>query len=1589
MQKLAETCIKRPVFATMLILMLVVLGLDAYRKLGVDLFPKVEFPFVNVTTVLRGASPEEVETQLSKRIEEAVNTVSGIDELFSVSAEGLSRVTIQFALEKDSEVAAQEVRDKISSVLSQLPQDAEPPLVEKLATDASPIVNVVISSKRELRELTKLVDDQIKKSIETISGVGQVRFIGDRERQIQIWLDGQKLYSYGLNIDQVRVALSAQNVEVPGGRLDQGARETAVRTLGRILKPADFGDLIVANFGAPIRIRDIGYVEDGVKEQRSLATLNGVEAVVLQVRKQAGTNTLDVIAAVKERIEAIQAQLPPDIKIAYVGDQSDFIRSSFEAVQEHLILGGLLAGAVVLIFMRNWRSTLIAAIAIPTSIIATYTLMNLMGFTLNQITMLALTLMVGVVIDDAIVVLENIFRFMEEKKMSPVQAAIEGTRDIGLAVLATTLSLAVVFLPVAFMEGIVGRFMSSFGFTAAFAIMVSLLVSFTLTPMLCSRFLKINPSQEHSATKETWLFKLVDVPYQWMLRWSMRHRWVIVLISLATLFSIRFIAPYVGVDFLPQDDQSEFAVAVRMPAGSSLEGTHTVMREIEKDLRTIPGVTDILMLIGSDVRQQVDRGSFSVSLVPAKQRQFSQFELMDQAREKLRKYKDLVIAVQLPEVIQGAGPNRDFQYFINGPDLKQLDKYASSIIKELQAIPGVVDIESSYESGKPEVRVQILRDRASDLQVSVASIATAVRTLVAGDEQVTTFRDGDDRYDVGLRVTKEFRNSPDAMSRLFVPSATLGNVKLANVATLSEDEGPISIDRRNRQRQILINASISKGQALSEVVSRVDEFAAKLNMPPQYRTGTIGRTKELGRAASGFAIAFLLSILFMYMILAAQFESFIDPVTILLSLPLSVPFALLSLAVFRQNFSIIYSSVGILVLFGIVKKNSILQVDHIKSLRRGGMERLEAILKGCEDRLRPILMTTAALVAGMLPLALGTGAGSGTRRTVAIVVIGGQSLCLLLTLLVTPVSYSLFDDLANSRWFQWLRFRKGPKVVTPVAGLFLVLAAATLTWAQAPVAREAGSVVSSTPDSRVGVGAAQRKLTLPQAVEYALRNNLELELERTNIANAQQLLNAAKGAFDPIFSYTPSIESRATPAASVLQAATGKLNEHFFNNNLSLRGRLPWQGTQLSLAFDNSRNSTSNPFVNLNPYTSSRLTFSFTQPLLRNRVIDRERAQLLVRAKQLGVSELELETKVIDVVNRVEQGYWDLVAARQAIAVAKDGVALSQEQVARAKRQIAAGTLAPIEESLAVAEFERRRDTYFSSLEIVTTAENQLKTLLAGGRQDQIWGDEIIPLDLEPPTKAGNEDLPLAVESALKRRVELRTLQQRKNINDVEKQVNQEQLKPQVNLVAGYANAGLGGAISSADNPFASSNTLIYQRLNELSARAGLTPVSPGVAAPLPSFLVGGYGTTLSNVFSGRFPTLQVGMQIDLNLRNRVAEANVAQSQIAEKRLALERSRVEQAIEAQVRNALQGLEASRQRIAAAEASAAAAQNKLESEVRLFQNGESTNFFVLQRQNELLESRRRAVIARLEFNRATARFEQAVGDTLQNFSIQVK
>jgi len=1100
MQKLAEICVRRPVFATMLILSLTVVGIFSFFSLGVDLFPKIDFPTITITVVNPGASPREIETEVTDKVEAAVNTISGIDELRSTSTEGVSQVFVQFLLEKNADIAAQEIRDKVNLISSDLPETAEEPIIQKLDTDAAPVLRIVVSAPRSLREVTEIADKQIKERIESINGVGNVEIVGGSRREIQLKLDPDKMRAFGVTVPEVAAAVRLQNLEVPGGRVDEGTRELTVRTLGRITNPSDFNHIAITTRGSyAVKLSDIGYAEDGSEELRTSARLNGEPAVTLIVAKQSGTNTVAVADEVKARVEEIKPTLPANVRTEIIGDSSIFIKAAVNSIQTHLIEGSILAAIVVFVFLWNFRSTLIAGLAIPTSIIATFGLMAALGYTLNMITMLALTLMVGIVIDDAIVVLENIYRFIEEKGMPPFQAAIEGTREIGLAVMATTLSLLAVFLPVGFMGGIVGRFMSSFGLTASFAIAVSLIVSFTLTPMLAARFIKrkqrhlsaavgsspphgeasafladesrvlaggpdrpqheelgrwmderaaeiagratlvhvsamtaggvdseassLDTSESREArrkphnSKEGRFYRPIDRAYTAMLKWSMAHRWVMVGLCVLVIMSIVPLFMFVGKNFLPVDDQSQFEINVRAPEGSTLASTSTMIERLATDVRTLPGVTHTLVTIGGDRQQLVNSANIYVKLTPIDERELTQTDLMVKARELLQKYpQELRANVGQVQAISGGGQrNADVQYLIGGPDLQKLTAYSEQLLTKMRTIPDVVDVDSSLISGKPELRVEIDRARAADLGVRVGDIAQSLNTMVAG-QKISTYNEGTEQYEVRLRAEGSARASKENLARLFAPSAKLGLVSLDSVVKIEEGSGPSAIDRLNRQRQVTLTCNVAPGGSQSAVLAELNAAVEGMNLEAGYQTGLVGRSKELGRAGYYFGLAILLSFIFMYMVLAAQFESFIHPVTILLTLPLAIPFGILSLLVTGQTVNI-FSGLGLLLLFGVVKKNAILQIDHTNELRAKGMDRLDAIIQANRDRLRPILMTTIALVAGMMPLVISSGPGSGTNRSIGVLVVGGQSLCLLLTLLAVPVFYSLFDDLGRSRVF--------------------------------------------------------------------------------------------------------------------------------------------------------------------------------------------------------------------------------------------------------------------------------------------------------------------------------------------------------------------------------------------------------------------------------------------------------------------------------------------------------------------------------------------------------------------------------------------
>jgi hydrophobic/amphiphilic exporter-1 (mainly G- bacteria), HAE1 family len=1017
MQWLAKVCVERPVFASVLVVLILVVGGFGYSKLSIDRFPKVDFPTVTVTTRLSGASPEDIETEITDKVEEAVNTLSGIDELRSVSTEGISQVFITFVLEKNVDVAAQEVRDKVANIIPDLPKDIDQPIVNKTDPDAAPVLLVALKADRPLREITELADKKVRRSIENVSGVGQVTIIGGRKRQVNVWLDPLKLRALGLSAVDIQKAIGAQNLTLPGGDLDTGPQKLTVRVRGRVNGAEDLADVVVRQQGDhPIRVRDVARVEDGEAETETMASRDGVSSVLLSIRRQSGENSVATVDAVRERLTELQKQLPRGYTLEVVRDNTESTRTSVDAVREHLILGAFFAALVVLLFLGSVRSTLIAALAIPTSIIGTFALMYAQGFTLNVITLLALALAVGIVIDDAIVILENIVSFIEKKGQSPREAAVNATKDIGLAVLATTLSLLAIFMPIVFLGGIPGRFLSSFGATMAFAIAVSLFVSFTATPMLASRWLKAKSSKaDHRSVLERGvdtIYKPVERAYEAALRFVMRRRWVVVIAMLVAVGSIPFIFKHIATGFLPKNDEAQVQVNVRTPEGESLEATTIAAERIARQLRTLPEVSHTVVTIGDNDERTPNLANIFVRLVDPAQRKRGQDEVEDEIRKQIIAQQPPQYRIEVSDVpafTGGGNSNQAINYTLTGTDLDGLARISQQALAALKTIPGVVDADTNFILGKPELGLEIDRARAGDLGIQVRDIASSLQLMVGG-LRVSDYEEQGNQYDVRLRADAQYRRNTDALSLLTVPSSKDVPVPMLDVVRPKPATGPSQINRLNRQRQVTLLANTSPGVGAGEVVAAFEKMIPGLHLPNGYELKPSGLSREIGRTAANFATAFGLAFIFMFLILAAQFESWIHPVTILLALPLTLPFALVSLWFFHQGLDI-FSMLGILVLFGVVKKNGILQIDHTNNLRAQGMERDEAVVIGSRDRLRPILMTTLAFVAGMLPLMASKGIGAAFNQDTAGVVVGGQSLSLILTLFATPVLYSYFDDL--------------------------------------------------------------------------------------------------------------------------------------------------------------------------------------------------------------------------------------------------------------------------------------------------------------------------------------------------------------------------------------------------------------------------------------------------------------------------------------------------------------------------------------------------------------------------------------------------
>jgi HAE1 family hydrophobic/amphiphilic exporter-1 len=988
----------------MLVTLLVVTGIFSFRDLTVDLLPKADPATVQVMMLLPGASPDELSSSVVEPTEKALSSIAGIDELNATVREGSVRIVIKFVLERDIDSAAQDVREKVASAIRDLPPELLPPVITKVDPDADPVLSFALSGPLPIRVLTEIADKQIRRAVETVDGVGDVTISGGRARQIRVTLDVEKLNAHNLTVQDVSNAIVSENVEIPGGRIEQGDAELTLRTLGRLESTDQFKNIVIATANkVPIRLSDVADVEDTTEDATTGAFFDGNRTVVMDVRRQSGQNTVQVVDAVKAKLASIRGVLPPEVQITMTRDDSQFIYASIQSLEEHLILGSLLASIVIMIFIRNLRVVLVASLAIPASIVASFALIRYAGFTLNSMTLLALTLAVGIVIDDAIVVLENIFRHMEEEGSAPFQAAINGTREVTLAVIATSISLIVIFLPVAFMTGYTQRFIYPFGFTMAFAVMVSLLVSLTLTPMLSARVVRTDGRVHRHGEG---FFGRIDRVYRRSLEWSLDHRAVIVAVSLLVFASTFVFTRLIGRSFIPTEDMGDFQLVIDTPEGTSLAGTEKVVLALTPELKALPGVAHVMPTIF----ERVNHSHILITLQPLSERSFTQDEIADRVRQLMTKYPAYKPTVVIRAPI-GGGETSSYPIQVNltGPDLQRLSGYALRLLKDVQGMPFVSDSKAVVNLSNPELRVAVDRQRAADLGVRVSDLARALRLMVSGEDEISSYREAGERYPVTIRVREDQRSDMNAIGALMVPSTIGPPVRVDNIATLARGFGPTIIQRYNRQFSMSLFADIKPGHPLDQAIRDVQGAARALNLPPGYAAKFTGQSKLLDETTRNIVLALTLASIFIYIVLAMQFESFVQPLVIMTALPLSVPFALFTLWMTGRVLNL-WSALGVLLLLGIVKKNSILQVDYTNVLRRQGLPLREALVHASETRLRPILMTTAAIVAGLVPTALGSGAGAAQRGDIAVTIIGGQTLCLFLTLLLVPVSYSLAEE---------------------------------------------------------------------------------------------------------------------------------------------------------------------------------------------------------------------------------------------------------------------------------------------------------------------------------------------------------------------------------------------------------------------------------------------------------------------------------------------------------------------------------------------------------------------------------------------------
>ncbi|HMU39395.1 MAG TPA: efflux RND transporter permease subunit [Pseudomonadota bacterium] len=1025
---LSDISIKRPVFITMIMLAFVVLGGFAFRRLSVDEFPNVDLPVVTVTTVWPGAGPESVESDISKKVEEALNTVSGVKQISSQSLEGVSSVVVLFHLHVKINDAANDVREKIAKIKSDLPQDSKDSLIERFDPGDRPILALALSSdSMSVKDLTELADLSLRKKLENVPGVGKVTLVGGAKREIEVLLDPARLDARGLLPMDIINGLKSSNLDLPAGRIERGSQETLLRVAGRVKEVREFSELpLRMPTGGVTRIGDVAILRDGTEERRSLSlvakgtvsqenkALEIKQAVALEIRKQSGQNTVQVADAIREKMAELRADLPSDVVLDVVIDNSVYIRASVHQVEEDLLLGAILTVAIVFLFLQSWRSTVITGLTLPISVIGAFTAIWAAGFTLNQLTLLALTLAIGLLIDDAIVVRENIVRHAEMGK-DHVRAAKEGTDEIGLAVLATTFSIIAVFVPVAFMGGIIGRFFFQFGITISVAVLLSLFVSFTLDPMMSS----VWPEPHHHGPRNFLMralggfntaFDRMADGYKNVIAWALRHRvWTLVLTGLV-FGATMALGPLIGFSFFPDTDRGEFIVLLRTPVGSSLTYTEAKTKEILSRIHEDSDIAYTYATVGAGATGTVTDGEVFVKLKPKRERKRTIFFIRPEVRDRVGQVVDVMTSV----VDAGGvgGPQSALQISVKGPDLTQLETVSKQVLNAVQTTPGAVDVQISQEKTKPELRLSIDRQRAADLGVSVAEIATTLRVLVAGDLAGNFEDKSGETYNIRVRLPSTGRTSQKDIARLFVPGGMRPEggrslVALDQVANLSRGVGPSRINRIDLAREVRITGGV-EGRPLGDVSNDIKATVAKMELPSGYTVDLGGQTKDLKETVGYFMETLFLAIVFIYLVLASQFESFLQPLAIMLSLPLSLIGVFLAMLVSRGTMNMM-SMIGLIMLMGLVTKNAILLIDNANQRRQEGLSREEALIAAGQIRLRPIMMTTLAMIFGMLPLALALGEGAEFRSPMARAVIGGLISSTILTLVVVPVVYTYFD----------------------------------------------------------------------------------------------------------------------------------------------------------------------------------------------------------------------------------------------------------------------------------------------------------------------------------------------------------------------------------------------------------------------------------------------------------------------------------------------------------------------------------------------------------------------------------------------------